>query len=164
MRHSPPVFIGVVAAWGPRGDTQLIHIKLTRGVWYKMSNTAAKNNEFLEKDRRVKEEKERLRAILEDLDIDSQRMDIAKSLIANAAFMAITLQDLQDKINADGVVSEYQNGENQWGTKQSPEASTYISLVNRHNAVMKQLLDLLPKEEVTNPENIIEKFEASRPD
>ncbi|TDO77693.1 hypothetical protein DFR79_13225 [Halanaerobium saccharolyticum] len=129
-----------------------------------MSNTAAKNNEFLEKDRRVKEEKERLRAILEDLDIDSQRMDIAKSLIANAAFMAITLQDLQDEINANGVVSKYQNGENQWGTKQSPEASTYISLVNRHNAVMKQLLDLLPKEEVTNPENIIEKFEASRPD
>ena len=129
-----------------------------------MSNTAAKNNEFLEKDRRVKEEKERLRAILEDLDIDSQRMDIAKSLIGNAAFMAITLQDLQDEINANGVVSKYQNGENQWGTKQSPEASTYISLVNRHNAVMKQLLDLLPKEEVTNPENIIEKFEASRPD
>jgi hypothetical protein len=91
-------------------------------------------------------------------------MDIAKSLIANAAFMAITLQDLQDEINANGVVSKYQNGENQWGTKQSPEASTYISLVNRHNAVMKQLLDLLPKEEVTNPENIIEKFEASRPD
>jgi hypothetical protein len=129
-----------------------------------MSNTAAKNNEFLEKDRRVKEEKERLRAILKDLEIDSQRMDIAKSLIANAAFMAITLQDLQDEINANGVVSEYQNGENQWGTKQSPEASTYISLVNRHNAVMKQLIDLLPKEEVTNPENIIEKFEASRPD
>ena len=129
-----------------------------------MYKRQAKNNEFLEKDRRVKEEKERLRAILEDLDIDSQRMDIAKSLIANAAFMAITLQDLQDEINANGVVSKYQNGENQWGTKQSPEASTYISLVNRHNAVMKQLLDLLPKEEVTNPENIIEKFEASRPD
>jgi hypothetical protein len=133
-----------------------------------MPNTAAKKTgrekEFLEKDRRVKEEKERLRTILEDLEIDSQRMDIAKSLIGNAAFMAITLQDLQDKINADGVVSEYQNGENQWGTKQSPEASTYISLVNRHNAVMKQLIDLLPKEEVTNPENIIEKFEASRPD
>lgn len=129
-----------------------------------MPNTAAKKSDFLEKDRRVKEEKERLRTILEDLDIDSQRMDIAKSLIANAAFMAITLQDLQDKINANGVVSEYQNGENQWGTKQSPEASTYISLVNRHNAVMRQLIDLLPKEEVTNPENIIEKFEASRPD
>jgi hypothetical protein len=130
-----------------------------------MSNTAAKNNEFLEKDRRVRKEIERLKNILEDLEIDSQRMDIAQSLIGNAAFMAITLQDLQDEINANGVVSRYQNGENQWGTKQSPEASTYISLVNRHNAVMKQLIDLLPKEDAGTPDqDIIEKFAASRPD
>ena len=129
-----------------------------------MANTAQNKNRYLEKDKRVKGEIERLTKILEELEIDSQKKEAAKSLIENAAFMAITLQDLQDEINREGVVSRYQNGENQWGTKQSPEASTYISLVNRHNAVMKQLIDLLPKEETKDTTNIMEQFVASRPD
>ena len=129
-----------------------------------MANAAQNKKRFLEKDKRVKGEIERLTSILEELEIDSQKKEVAKSLIENAAFMAITLQDLQNEINREGVVSRYQNGENQWGTKQSPEASTYISLVNRHNAVMKQLIDLLPKEETKDTTNIMEQFVASRPD
>lgn len=31
--------------------------------------------------------------------------------------MSITLENLQKTINENSVISEYQNGENQWGTK-----------------------------------------------
>lgn len=62
--------------------------------------------------------------------------------------MAVTLEDLQKDIIDKGYVSKYQNGENQWGTKKSPEVETYNSMIKNHMAVMKQLTDLLPKQNV----------------
>ena len=38
----------------------------------------------------------------------------------------------------------YKNGENQYGTKKSPEAETYIALSKNYAAVIKQLTDLVP--------------------
>ncbi|MDF2878618.1 MAG: hypothetical protein K0S30_1714 [Clostridia bacterium] len=66
------------------------------------------------------------------------------SLIENAAFMTITLEDLQVVINKDGAVIEYQNGENQWGTKKSPEVEIYNTMIKNHMGIMRQLTDLMP--------------------
>lgn len=118
----------------------------------------------LTKDERVKAEMGKLKKTFEDLDLDSRKMQVAESLIKNAAFMAVTLEDLQEEINKNGVVSTYQNGENQWGTKQSPEAQTYISLINRYNSVMKQLIDLLPEEKHRDAKDVFDEFVNSRPD
>ena len=65
-------------------------------------------------------------------------------LIEKAAFMSIELDDLQAKLEKDGWTSEYQNGQNQWGTKKSPEAETYIALSKNYAAVIKQLTELVP--------------------
>ena len=79
-------------------------------------------------------------------DISKEKKDTIDSLINSASFMAITLQDLQDTINENGVVSEYQNGENQWGTKKSPEIEIYNTMIKNYSSVVKQLTDLLPKD------------------
>ena len=94
------------------------------------------------KESRIKRERTKLRKLLQDVDPD--RLKAADKLIGNVAFMAVTLEDLQDHINEHGCVSEYQNGENQWGTKRSPEADMYASLMQRYLPAMKQLMDLLP--------------------
>ncbi len=62
-------------------------------------------------------------------------------------FMSITLADLQKKINEEGVVSEYQNGENQFGTKKSPEVEIYNIMIKNYMTAIKQLTDLLSKQE-----------------
>lgn len=98
--------------------------------------------EKAERLRRIKREKTKLRRLLRDVEPD--RLKAAGKLIDNVAFMSITLEDLQDHINLNGCVSEYQNGENQWGTKKSPEAEVYASLMQRYLPAMKQLVDLLP--------------------
>jgi dihydroxyacetone kinase len=135
-----------------------------RGVVKKMAKSAAKTKQFLDKDKRVKAEIDKLKKTFEDLELDERKMKVAESLITNAAFMAVTLEDLQKEINENGVVSEYQNGENQWGTKQSPEAQTYISLINRYNAVMKQLIDLLPEKKQEKAKDKFADFVNNRPD
>src|SRR5690554_742571 len=96
-----------------------------------------------EKDKLIKKEIRRLKRIFKDLEKD--KMDTAISLINNAAFMTITLMDLQETINQDGSVSTYQNGENQWGTKKSPEVDIYNTMIKNHMNIIKQLTDLLPK-------------------
>lgn len=125
---------------------------------------AQKKKTDLTKDGRIKTEIKKLKQTFEDLEIDSRKMQVAESLIENAAFMAVTLEDLQAEINENGVVSTYQNGENQWGTKQSPEAQTYISLINRYNSVMKQLIDLLPEEKQKKAVDEFDEFINGRPD
>jgi len=45
-------------------------------------------------------------------------------------------------------VSTYQNGENQWGTKKSPEIEIYNAMIKNHAAIIKQLQDMLPKSDI----------------
>ena len=94
------------------------------------------------KENRIKDEKKRLKEIFEEL--EENKRNLVTPLIEKAAFMSIELDDLQEIIEQDGWTSEYKNGENQYGTKKSPEADTYIALSKNYAAVIKQLTDLVP--------------------
>jgi len=98
----------------------------------------------MSKDDRVKKEYRRLKTIFRDL--DKNMKNTVDSLIKNAAFMSVSLEDLQEIINREGYIVEYQNGENQKGTKQSDAVKTHIAMTKNHASVMKQLTDLTPPE------------------
>lgn len=103
------------------------------------------NNLEFEKQKRIKREITRLNGLLKKL--DSKKKKAVDSLIKNAAFMAITLEDLQAEINEKGVTEKYQNGANQHGIKKSSAVEVYNAMIKNHVQVMKQLTDLLPKDE-----------------
>ena len=115
-----------------------------------------------EKGKLIKKEMLRLKKIFKNLEKD--KWDTALSLIKNAAFMTITLEDLQETINREGAVSEYQNGENQWGTKKSPEVEIYNTMIKNHMAIIKQLADLLPKDLPKDQEDGFDGFVSDRGD
>ena len=73
-----------------------------------------------------------------------ERQDLCLQLILNAVFMEEQLSKLQDEMRANGVVSEYKNGENQYGTRKSPEVDVYNAMIKNYTSVIKQLGDLLP--------------------
>ena len=129
-----------------------------------MGDIADQKKKYLEKETRVNQEIKRLKQILRDLDADKKKMKAANSLIENAAFMAITLEDLMDQINEEGCVSRYQNGENQWGTKQSPEVKTYNQMLKNHMSITKQLTDLLPAGKQGEAKDGFREFVENRPD
>lgn len=114
----------------------------------------------LDKEKRVSKEITRLKKLFKDVPKDT--MNAVMALIRNAAFMTVTLEDLQEAINENGVISEYQNGENQWGTKKSPEVEIYNTMIKNLASVIKQLSDLLPEGEP--PSKKLDQFEriASR--
>ena len=94
------------------------------------------------KENRIKDEKKRLKEIFAEL--EENKRNLVTPLIEKAAFMSIELDDLQEIIEQEGWTSEYKNGENQYGTKKSPEAETYIALSKNYAAVIKQLTELVP--------------------
>ena len=97
----------------------------------------------MSKEDKIKKEIRALTRLFKDLPTDGKTL--SRSLIENAAFMSVSLDELQLQINEKGYISEYQNGENQWGTKKSPEVEIYNTLVKNHMAILKQLFDWLAK-------------------
>ena len=74
-----------------------------------------------------------------------EQQKICLQLILNAVFMEEQLTALQAQIRKNGVKSEYQNGENQWGEKKSVEVDVYNAMIKNYAAVIRQLGDMLPQ-------------------
>ena len=94
------------------------------------------------KENRIKREKKRLQEIFRDL--EPNKLSTCSALIDRAAFIRISLEDLEEQLNATGWIEPYQNGENQSGMKKGAAADVHISLTKNLNAIVKQLLDLVP--------------------
>lgn len=104
-----------------------------------------KKNTTEDKERLIKKEKNKLNKIFKNINKD--RLKVVEKLIDSASFMSVTLHDLEEKINKNGTISKYKNGENQYGTKKSPEVEVYNTMVKNYTSVIKQLLDQLPQSE-----------------
>ena len=76
--------------------------------------------------------------------VPKDTMKLILPLIENAAFMTEQLAILQETISKNGVISEYKNGENQYGTKKSPEVEVYNTMIKNYCTVIKQLAEFLP--------------------
>jgi hypothetical protein len=114
-----------------------------------------KEGETLEdkgKEKRIKAEIKRLNIILKDVDANTSKG--VKSLIENAAFMSVSLDELQKIINEKGYTEVYTNGATQSGIKKCSEVEIYNVMIKNHMAVMKQLTDLIPKGQAESDELI----------
>ena len=114
----------------------------------------------MDKTERIEIEVKRLNKIFFKLELKTKKS--VKSLIENAAFMAISLEDLQETININGLTEKYQNGANQWGVKKSAEIEIYNVMVKNNMAIVRQLTDLLPKAAAVVVSDGFEKFVSNR--
>lgn len=92
----------------------------------------------------INKEVRRLKKIFDNIDEDKKK--IVQGLFENAAFLSTQMKLMMKRINEDGVTIKYQNGENQWGYKKSPDVDTYNSFIKQYTTIIKQLTDLLPKD------------------
>ena len=109
---------------------------------------------MISKEERIKKERDKLTKQFSA--IDERRKRIVEKTIDNCAYMSVILEDLKAQMDAKGdeaYVSVYQNGENQWGTKKSPEIEIYNQVFSNYLKGVKQLTDLLPEEMRINSED-----------
>ena len=76
--------------------------------------------------------------------LGEKERDFLQPLLENAAFMRVTLDELQKQINQDGTVDSYQNGASQHGMKISANIQAYNQLMKTYHALMDKLLARLP--------------------
>lgn len=119
---------------------------------------------YLEENKKIKREVNRLKKLFKD--IDENKKKLVFSTIEDIAFMTVTMQKLRDNIVRAGTTVKYKNGENQYGTKQSPDAQLYLQMSQKHTQAMKILLDCMPKNEKVPkvPEDDFETFVNERED
>lgn len=119
---------------------------------------------YLEKQKRIKKEISRLRRLFKE--IDENKKKLVNTTIEDIAFMTITMQDLRESIVRTGTTVKYQNGANQHGTKQSPDAQLYLQMSQKQTQAMKILLDCMPKSDKKNttPEDDFDDFVTGRED
>jgi hypothetical protein len=91
---------------------------------------------------RIKKEKARLLEIFAGL--DPNKLMVCSTLIDRAAFITVSLEDLEVELNETGWTETYTNGRNQEGVKKAAAAEAHISLTKNLNAIIKQLLELVP--------------------
>jgi len=96
------------------------------------------------KEEKIKREIKRLNKIFECL--DQNKAATLQTLIHTAAFIAVSLDELQEIINEQGYTEEYKNGANQYGVKQSSAVETHIQMTRNQTTIIKQLVDLAPAE------------------
>lgn len=103
------------------------------------------NYEGKTKEEIIKAEKRKLSGIYTRLDKKTKKS--VDSLVDEAAFMAASLYELRKIIDDKGYTEEYQNGANQKGVKKCSEVEIYNTMIKNYSSIVKQLTDLLPKEQ-----------------
>lgn len=95
------------------------------------------------KEAKIRKEKNRLLKIFKE--IDENKLATVRALIDRAAFITVSLAEIEEELNKNGWTEEYQNGENQRGIKRAANADLHISLTKNLNAIIKQLVELVPE-------------------
>ncbi len=79
--------------------------------------------------------------------VDENQKPILKKLIDRALHMEKTLLELENKVKEEGAVIETTNGNGFRVLSEHPAQKSYNSMIGRYNALMKTILDSLPKGE-----------------
>lgn len=96
-----------------------------------------------ERNRKIRKELRKLKKLIRDLSDDKKTL--CQTLIENMAYTSVQLEELKEIIKRDGYFDKYQNGENQWGTKQSVASGLYLNVGKTYNMYLKQFREMLPE-------------------
>lgn len=84
--------------------------------------------------------------------IPSNKAKMIEGLIQNAAFMRVTLEELQKEVMENGAVIQCQSGNGFNTIKDNPAQKAYTTMIARYTQTMTQLLNLLPDGSVDGDE------------
>lgn len=98
-----------------------------------------------EREARIRAEVKRLSAQFKD--IDSKKKKITAGLIERAAFMRVALEELEEDLNTYGFWEWFSQGEQEPYQRKRPAAEIYNQTNKNYQSIVKQLTDLLPRED-----------------
>ena len=91
-------------------------------------------------------ELERLKKVLDDAGVSSEKQEALKTVIENVAWMSEKLEDAMEKIEDSSVAIPYDNGGGQTGIRENPLYKGYESLFKSYMTGLCKILEYLPQE------------------
>lgn len=113
------------------------------------------------KEKMIKNEIVRLTRIFKE--IEKNKRLTTKGLIEEAAYMKATLKELKASIDESGPIDEMQQGEYSI-LREHPALKAYNTMVQRYTTVIKELTNLLPKEQIKELSDGFDEFVGDRSD
>ena len=102
-------------------------------------------------EQRIKKEKNRIKKIFANMDKDKLR--VLEGLIERAAFMRVSLEDMEADLKENGFTEEFQQSK---GVppyeRQRPIANQYNTMNSGYQKIIKQLSDLIPESDKATDE------------
>ena len=92
-------------------------------------------------DKRRKKEERRIAKLYKNL--PAARREVTKKLVERAAYMLVSLEDMEAQITEDGLTVEMAQGSYSI-SRAHPLFATYNAMVKNFNATIKQLSEALP--------------------
>ncbi len=112
-------------------------------------------SEQLEREKKIKQETNRLKKIYKDLPKDKAK--VIDGLITELAFMKLTLEELRQDIFLNGEFELYENGP-QVVKRERPESKKYDARCKTYSSVMKQLINYMPEEKKKEEQDELMQF------
>ena len=103
------------------------------------------NNKDPSASRKIKNEIKRLSCNFKN--IDAEKRKIVSPLIERAAFMRVSLEILEDDLQKNGFTEPFSQGDQEPYDRKRPVAEIYNSMNVSYQKIIKQLTDLLPKDD-----------------
>ena len=100
----------------------------------------------MDKTLEIKKEEKKLNTIFKDIPEDKK--SLCEGLIKNAAFMYVTLEELQKEINENGAMIKYQSGNGFHTIRDNPAQKAYTTMISRYTGIIDQLNKMLPSDKI----------------
>lgn len=101
----------------------------------------------MDKDTAIKKEIKKLNNIFKDIPEDKK--SLCEGLIKNAAFMYVTLEELQNEVNKHGAMIAYKSGNGFDTIRDNPAQKAYTTMISRYSGIIDQLNKLLPSDKAS---------------
>jgi hypothetical protein len=99
--------------------------------------------EQLEKEKKIRQEKNRIAKIYKNINMDRDITKVLDGLISDAAFMRISIEEVKQKLIKEGLMEKFKNGSQEF-MREKPEAKLFLNFMKQYANTMKQLIDLMP--------------------
>lgn len=99
----------------------------------------------MDKEKLIKKEVKRLSAIYQNISEDKKKT--IQGLIERAAFMRVSLDEMEKDLNENGFTEWFSQGDQEPYQRKRPVADLYNSMNTAYQKITKQLTDLLPKDD-----------------
>lgn len=113
----------------------------------------------IDKDKLIQAEVDKLNDIFHFLPEDKKKL--CEGLIQNAAFMKVTLEELQADVVEHGAMISCQSGNGFKTIKDNPAQKAYATMISRYSSIIDQLESYLPSNKTMSAQAAGEQFAAA---